>query len=1073
MLVRSSRTRLSIIEECSIAVVGGSMAGVAAAVALARSGRRVVLVEPRTYLGREITATQRPWLTRAQVGAKPPEVIAACLSREGVALRGDEYALHLDGLKTCLEDLLLGAGVTLLYASYPVGIVQEGGSLRSLVIANKSGRQVVECGAVLDATETALVARLAGSEFESDGRPAVYRRTIEFDRIASFPERSITVPATLGLAESSVAVHHGCLDTGHVYVDYGVSLPSRVSSLAALRELDTLMHRRGLELTQYLRDRVPGFDYYTQLGASSYEPWGPLTNRLSGTSPDWTRGFGGITVPVMVNDQSAEEVEISSFAARQPGLWCLSEAARMDGATANVFTDVVAAARLGATLGASLGCTLGAADGAQKAPVATSITGSVLEELEIAEQDLPQRGRSSRTATVEPMVVPVVEEGDVLVVGGGSSGAVAAITAGQEGRRSILVDMNPGLGGTGTYGGINTYWFGRRIGFVDRLMGWLNDMHDRLSLPGAEGVLATWNVEARIHTLREKAEEAGVAILLNGLAFGSIVKGREVCGVVAATAYGPVALLAQVTLDATGDGDIAAWAGAESVYGSSREHSVMWGYMPQVPGPGRPRNMKTSMVDTTNIRDYTRMIMVERRRRQDGDYDHGIYLAPRESRHVLGGVVMTLTDQLVKRCWPDVVHVAFSDHDMKGESTSDWVRMGIQPPNLEIEVPYRALVPKGLENILVVGKAFSATHDALAATRMQPDLENLGGVGALAATMALETGVAVRDLDVRQLQERLVAIGVLPSSILVRNLEPMDYGDQELAEMIAGLDADRPLHDYSNQKIGERYDGRIPEVDIMCSGPRVIPMLEAAMQQAHGPRQVLLAQMLAMVGSKAGVPVLVAAIEDQLRGGYLPGLDHRVRYVGLPPDMGVDPQAVHLLNSLSLVKDRRVLPLWQRIVDLLGTATRQEVFDRYQDKYGYAAAVCYGAERLGDPDAAPILLQLHSYPLFRNQVSRQWAQTDLLDERLACLEVLIGRALARCGSPYGYTLLTSYLEDVRASLAEHAHEELMALTGQDYGKDVSTWLDWLELARDGLGSKPLDTIVEPIAAWSETYLTRR
>ncbi|MBC7239600.1 MAG: FAD-dependent oxidoreductase, partial [Chloroflexi bacterium] len=213
--------------------------------------------------------------------------------------------------------------------------------------------------------------------------------------------------------------------------------------------------------------------------------------------------------------------------------------------------------------------------------------------------------------------------------------------------------------------------------------------------------MAHWNVEARVQALREQAERAGVHQVLGALVFGTVVNGNRVRGVVAATAYGPVALLGQVTLDATGDGDVAAWAGAEVVYGSAREHVVMWGYMPQIAAPDLPRNVKTSMVDTTNIYDMNRMIRAERRRAQPGDYDHGVYLAPRESRHVRGGVTLTLTDQLTRRCWPDVVYIAFSNYDMKGEATSDWVRMGIQPPNLTIEIPYRALVPNGLEDILV------------------------------------------------------------------------------------------------------------------------------------------------------------------------------------------------------------------------------------------------------------------------------------------------------------------------------------------------------------------------------------
>ena len=59
------------------------------------------------------------------------------------------------------------------------------------------------------------------------------------------------------------------------------------------------------------------------------------------------------------------------------------------------------------------------------------------------------------------------------------------------------------------------------------------------------------------------------------------------------------------------------------------------------------------------------------------------------------------------------------------------------------------------------------------------------------------------------------------------------------------------------------------------------------------------------------------------------------------------------------------------------------------------------------------------------------------------LELAIARASARCGDRDGYTTLIAYLGDVRALLAEPAHDELIDLTGQDFGKDTTAWTDWL------------------------------
>jgi len=71
------------------------------------------------------------------------------------------------------------------------------------------------------------------------------------------------------------------------------------------------------------------------------------------------------------------------------------------------------------------------------------------------------------------------------------------------------------------------------------------------------------------------------------------------------------------------------------------------------------------------------------------------YIATRESRRIVGDVTQTLNDQLLQRCWPDVINIAVSNNDIKGQISSDWMRIGMISPNLEIESPYRILLPRG------------------------------------------------------------------------------------------------------------------------------------------------------------------------------------------------------------------------------------------------------------------------------------------------------------------------------------------------------------------------------------------
>jgi hypothetical protein len=250
-----------------------------------------------------------------------------------------------------------------------------------------------------------------------------------------------------------------------------------------------------------------------------------------------------------------------------------------------------------------------------------------------------------------------------------------------------------------------------------------------------------------------------------------------------------------------------------------------------------------------------------------------------------------------------------------------------------------------------------------------------------------------------------------------------------------------------------------------------VPLLEKALERADGAGELRLAQMLALLGSPAGVPVLASALQDRLSGDRLPQLTSHIKHAGAyAPDQAAMPEAAYLLHSLGMARDRRALAVWQRVVDLLAETRQENVWSQTRGVLHYVDALCLGAERLGDPGAIPILQQLHGYgPFHGNQVLKGF-QADFLPERAAYLEVAIGRALARCGSPEGVVILIDYLDDVRALLAEQAHDELVAVSGQDHGKDAAAWSEWLEAEGERLEPVPWAGPTEPLAAWEQEIL---
>lgn len=1112
MHVPLARPRLPDLRTTDVVVAGGCFAGVAAALAFARSGHRVALIEQRTYLGREVTATLRPWIVVGTAEERLPEPVQACVEATGVDARPGEVPLQPDAVKTTLEDLLLAAGVELFYACLPVGLVQEAGGLRGLIVGNKSGRQVIACHTVVDATETAVVARVVGAAFEH-ALPGLSRfsRTLEFDGVRPLTQACLLVPAALEVVDDAVTLHRGYHNLGHVLVECRLALPCDGLGLAGAMRRECLARHRTMRLASYLIQEVPAFNQ-ALLASASCELHGPQTPRLAGPPPDWAAHLHGMQLSTIDGGPTGEALPLTAFAGPAPSLWCLNEAARLAPAASELFREPVAAARLGNALAQAVCAhwdralgTLTAAPAALPLPggegharshrdhrgagsdatvvrdrdegilspalAAVAYTPEATSGLEVKEPDCPQRGRHYNRRLVPEVAVPVLRTADVLVVGGGTSGATAAATAAREGVQTVLLELNPGLGGTGTVGGIDSYWFGRRVAYAARVTRAVEEVHRSLNYEGHR-----WNIEAKAFALLREAERAGVDVYWNVVVIGTVVAGQRVRGVVVATRFGLYAVLAEVVIDATGDGDVAAFAGAEYVYGSARDHVVLYYSFSPYARPGRTLNIKTSMVDISNVEDYTRAILAGRRRHDPAaieraataaaappgacgqrppqpSHDHSVYLAPRETRHILGDVVLTLTDQLLHRCWPDVVNVHYSNHDIKGKSGAEWVNIGLIPPHLEAEVPYRALVPKVLESILVAGKAFSATHDAIATIRMQADLENLGGVVGLAAAMAVRAGCLPRHIDVAALQRRLVEEGLLPDDILTRILEPRRCTGAELETLVDSLRADRPLHAYSDMEMGEVYQELIPLVEVCTVGPGVVPVLERALATARGRRRLLMAQALAFYGSGAAVPVLIDEIDRALAGGALPIREVHIRHAGWPPDQGAMPDAAYLLYSLGQCRDRRSLPIWAQVVELL-QPTAEDFLDRHKGTFYYVDAVCFGAERLGDPAAVPILRQLHRHPPLRNLVARAAFQPDIFLERRALLELAIGRALARCAAAEGLEVLIAYLADSRAILAEQAHAELVAVTGQDFGKEGQAWAKWLVGARHTLRPCP-------------------
>src|SRR5690606_30273486 len=257
----------------------------------------------------------------------------------------------------------------------------------------------------------------------------------------------------------------------------------------------------------------------------------------------------------------------------------------------------------------------------------------------------------------------------------------------------------------------------------------------------------------------------GGAIHCGALVDNNQVKGRLVCrgGILEA-------IYADVSIDATGDGDLAAFAGADFDHGDARSGKTQNYSQWDIRGAGTlpsATNRDYDIIDNTRIAEVQRGLFISHY--EAHCYDFYPMLAVRESRRPKGEYELNLLDAVEKTHFSDVLCMASSDFDPHYVGLSDYTRCGFLPPHsndIGVEIPYRSIVPKGPDGLLLSGRGFSQTQEAYQFTRMTSDLIVLGYLtGQIAADLSF-TGASPRGYDISPLQKEWEALGYYPEGLL-------------------------------------------------------------------------------------------------------------------------------------------------------------------------------------------------------------------------------------------------------------------------------------------------------------------
>jgi len=799
--VTESPKDIPVAYEADVVVVGGSSGAVACASEAARRGASVFLLAPRPYLGTDICGTLRLWL---EEGERPTSKLA-------IACFGDRRVATPYVVKAAMDRALFDAGVRYLTGCYATDVLRdEAGRPAGVVMANRSGRQAVKAKVIVDASERAVVARRAGATLRPFvPGPRSFRRVViggpmRSGEGISGEKKPFTCDSPGKAAKHRQPVHEYALRID--MPDAGVR-----SCVAAEHRARDLSYANGSELASERLFHIPS---ETIVGRGRADSW-PGADRTE-LAPFRPKGVARLFVLGAYADMghAAREKLLRPLelmaAGRRVGRAAASEAAELPPPRGARLPGTDTTGGIQATVGEALG----------------GIRPSGLGKIRAGRRRLNVLGRF-----------------DVVVVGGGTSGAPAAIAAARSGAKTLVIEYLHELGGVGTVGLIGTYWRGRRRGFTAEV--------DRQVNPRK----ASWNVVEKAEWLRRELTGGGAEVWFGTLACGAVVRRGRVRGVVVATPWGRGAVLADVVIDATGNSDVAAAAGAPTRYAISGRGSlnVQLAGFPDRPMKRSYVNTCFTMVDDTDVLDVWHL-MTWKRLTAGGEgrtFDVGQLVDSRERRRIVGDYTLRTHDILNRRTFADTISQHYSNFDAAAFPDAELLLLAdAKGPDFPTDLPYRCLLPKGLDGLFVVGLGCSADRDAMTLIRMQPDLQNQGYAAGLAAAAAARLSGRTRQIDVKAVQKRLVREEALDRRVLTdRDSYPMDARSIEQAADAIGRT--------SEQK------ALLGSLAVILAHPAdATKLLRARYRRAgDGTARLSYAQILAILGDPAGAGTLAKAVD--------------------------------------------------------------------------------------------------------------------------------------------------------------------------------------------------------------------
>ncbi len=406
--------------------------------------------------------------------------------------------------------------------------------------------------------------------------------------------------------------------------------------------------------------------------------------------------------------------------------------------------------------------------------------------------------------------IPISHKVDLVVAGGGVSGIASAICAARMGLSVIMIEQSAIPGGMLTH---VTSWlndFDNKGGFPREFMNHLINNSDIYQRPYQNPFRTMFYLDDLI------CRSGVVHMYLSRVVAPIKDKDGQLCGVIVESKSGRHGIQAKVVIDATGDGDLASVAGASFVVGRQPDHITqsisLSNLLTNYTGPELNNSEFNELLDraaesaennyripydkfkikplagtqqciwngTPHVCGYDPLnaedisnAMTTLRKQCNEFYStlknhtkefKDIELGPvsglpgvRESRHIVCDENVSYADVKEGRRYTDGLFIVTQSIDIHKciESDPDVYGEKIKP----YHIPYGALLPKGIDNLLVVGRCIGGDHKALASYRIIANCFAMGEAAAIASYMSIDENITPRKVPAKQVAQAMARLG--------------------------------------------------------------------------------------------------------------------------------------------------------------------------------------------------------------------------------------------------------------------------------------------------------------------------